>query len=550
MVIEPIGDSCFWDLIENRLKISWTGNVKPYNCQQCEKGPAYHQEVQNLSSEVKKLDDEMILVKEDEKKIISQQRNVSSSVSNENYMHFKTILEDLKVRSHNIANKRNIVAATLRKTIAKERKYQIHQKQLETCRECVINASTDLKIGECLVYRDFVNQHNEEGKKINNFVLVVLYREVEGGPLLPHNISNIIEFANDGSCDSYFVADAFIFHLKKKEQGGSGLFEPFQTIIISGDHGPHFSSAETVYHESTFYERFDKKIRVLSLCSYHAFNRCDAAGAAVKSLAQKHSQQNLALISSSDYVFAVREDGQQNAWSYEFSTVNRSNDVFDGNGTTEYIAVYHGEKLRLSDMCQLEYCFVDESGKEAYQKGIVLARPVIGQPVSNTQEFFVIDVSKDSKERGFCTNCSNLNQRPMYHGKDQKCTVQGKELHLSEGLFSRMNLYALPDPTRLHGTQLNKSQHARSNLKMGRFPCRFENCNFKSYNHKNQANAHMMGKHHEHETSDTRNEKLYTDEDARQIVAANPLEKKPKKRKVDEIVVNTKPEEVYRLLLL
>ena len=509
--------------------------MKPYNCPLCQDGPGFLIKHDKLVSEKDSIIAQQTLLENEEKKIILDQRNLKSQQeahSSENcYQQLQKSLENIKIQKNNIVIMLKNVSAIQVKAIANKNRYQNHLKQLETCRLKVIQAAEELTVGECLVYRDFVNQHNEHGKKINNFVLVVLYREVENGDLLVLNLSNIIEYAKDGSCDAYFVADVFTFHMK---QGGSGLFDRFHTIIISGDHGPHFSSAETIYHESTFYAKYKKKIRVLSLCSYHAYNRCDAAGAAVKQLARGRAKENLALISSSDYVFAVRENGQSNAWSYEFSTINRSKYVFDGNGCTDSFPVVQGQKLKLSEMCQLEYCFQDEFGNDSYQEGIVLARPIIGEPISSKQAFYVLDVSKGSKARGFCHKCSNRFQRPVYH-ETAKC-LDMDHIHVSDngGLFVTMNLNAVPDGSRLIGTQLNKAQQkASQSTKMGKFPCRFEECSYKSYNSAYNANKHMAGKHHEHESEATRKIKSYSKVEENDIKSKFE-KKKPRKRTIGE----------------
>ena len=316
-------------------------------------GPGYEPKAEKLRSEKIALEQAKKSVIEEEEENTLLQRNSAKDLSDDSKSRLQKQMEGIKERRSEIDKSLTSVTEKLRKAAVDVKKYQIHLKQLQTCRPRVIEAAEHLTIRQCLVYRDFVNQHNVQGRKINNFVLVVLYRETEGGELLTFNLSNIIEFDKKGSCDAYFVADVFTFHLKSIANGGSGLFERFDTIIISGDHGPHFSSAETVYNESTFFPLYKKKIRVLSLCSYHAFNRCDAAGAAVKSLAYQKAKENLALISAEDYAYAVREDGQGNAWSYAFDTINRSSNVFDGNGITDFIPIVDGQKLKLSDMCEL-----------------------------------------------------------------------------------------------------------------------------------------------------------------------------------------------------
>jgi hypothetical protein len=75
-----------------------------------------------------------------------------------------------------------------------------------------------LKPGECILYRDFVNQYNSDGKKVNNLVLVVMWRDKVGDPLNVKKLSNLCSDAESRSCDAYYVADVMAFHLEP--QGG------------------------------------------------------------------------------------------------------------------------------------------------------------------------------------------------------------------------------------------------------------------------------------------------------------------------------------------
>jgi hypothetical protein len=160
----------------------------------------------------------------------------------------------------------------------KTNRYKLHLQQFEKCRDYVNGIIDQLKADECLIYRDFVNLHNVRGKKINNLVFVLIERH--NGVIMRSKISNFCSDPESQSCDRDFVADVFEFHLAPKGEHGSGLFERFTKIYVSGDHGPHFASIDTIYNESRMKRRFDKDFHIVSLCSYHCYNACDAAGAA------------------------------------------------------------------------------------------------------------------------------------------------------------------------------------------------------------------------------------------------------------------------------
>ena len=115
--------------------------MRPYNCDLCVEGPGYETLVLSLSDDLTKLD-----------------------------------TNDSENRKTNLTEK-------LRKAMKRQAKYHNHLRQFETCRDEIRKVQTQLQEGECLVFRDFVNQHNAEGKKINNLVIVIMYREKNGNPL-------------------------------------------------------------------------------------------------------------------------------------------------------------------------------------------------------------------------------------------------------------------------------------------------------------------------------------------------------------------------------
>ena len=94
--------------------------------------------------------------------------------------------------------------------------------------------------------------------QVKNLVLVVLWREVEGEKLRRLVIHNVCTDKATQSCDTYYNADVMDFHMTVVGENGTGLLsrERFNNIIFVGDHGPHFSGAETVYNESCMFEKY------------------------------------------------------------------------------------------------------------------------------------------------------------------------------------------------------------------------------------------------------------------------------------------------------
>ena len=240
----PVSNKTFWRYmreLKQQGKIKWTTNYKPYGCRIHENGPEYVEELEHE----KKLTSEGVPVTSDRKKKLK----------------------------------------FLQKKVDK---YEIHLQQYEQCRPYVEKIISNLGENECLIFRDFVNQYNERGSKINNLVLVLIERIDE--VTLRSKISNFCSDVSSQSCDKDFVADVFEFHLAPKGPNGSGLLSRFNTIYISGDHGPHFSSVYTIFNESRMMTRYQKRFHIISLCSYHCYNSCDAAGAETKTVARRLSK--------------------------------------------------------------------------------------------------------------------------------------------------------------------------------------------------------------------------------------------------------------------
>jgi hypothetical protein len=88
---------------------------------------------------------------------------------------------------------------------------------------------------ECLVYRDFVNQHSWfDNTKVCNLILVVIWKEE--GQLRSMKLNNFCSDEDTGSTDPLYVRDVFDFHMKPKsvQDGHTGLLSRFKKIYISG----------------------------------------------------------------------------------------------------------------------------------------------------------------------------------------------------------------------------------------------------------------------------------------------------------------------------
>jgi hypothetical protein len=231
---------------------------------------------------------------------------------------------------------------------AKVQRYRLHIEQYEEQRPFIKELERNLAPGECVLYRDFVNQYNANGTKVANLQLVVLSRKEIGAPLTAQKISNFCSDKDTASCDAFFVADVMAFHLEPKGEHSSGLLSGFHKIYQCGDHGPHFVSRHTVLNESRFHELYGVEFENHFLCSYHAYNRCNGAGVESKRLAVQAKKARGGPIKGHDYALLVNESAYIDHVAFSYDRINRDATLFPDPKELEKIQ--HRKR-----MCQIRY---------------------------------------------------------------------------------------------------------------------------------------------------------------------------------------------------
>ena len=382
--------------------IKYTCRLKPHSCPLHDKGPVWELQLNHVNKQIA------------------------------NFQGDDSLLSRLQKRQRE-----------LRKKVAR---YQSHLKQYERCREEVKRCEENLKFGDgtCVLYRDFVNCYNEAGQKVKNLVLVKITRG-EDGDLVVEKLHNFCSDKNSG-CDAYFVADVFQHHFS---EGGSGFFDDIKHIILSGDHGPHFASIQTLWNESTFFNKYQKTIEPKFLCSYHAYNRCDGAGVCVKKEAEGAARNNCGPLSAGNFTTMMNSTNHSDTYAFTFASINRGKDVFP-------------EKLRkmpgVRKFCDISYKHADENGDIcAYTEGVVRARLVTG-----VGQYTVFDLIPRPKEWGrFCKKCAAVKQRPVYHKKENtQCLLTARAQAITVANRARRNLLVQPNPARISGPQVAQKRKA------------------------------------------------------------------------------------------
>ena len=106
-------------------------------------------------------------------------------------------------------------------------------------------------------------------------------------------------------CDSAYHATCLDFLFQRED-----LFPRGTTVFISGDHGPHFWCWDTLAYQSTVFGRYGLKLHIVGLCSYHAYNRCDAHGANIKKAARAEQLRGAGPTTPAEFAHLVSNQRQ------------------------------------------------------------------------------------------------------------------------------------------------------------------------------------------------------------------------------------------------
>jgi len=405
--IRPFSDAKFFRVVK-AAGVRYTKKNKPYNCKFHDEGPTYAPKQAALAEKLVDVDFQFTELNK-----------------------IPQLTDDQKREHAKLTKTRKDLQKQLRDLEVSIRKYQQHLKQFAKCRDSVQGIADTLLPGECLVYRDFVNQYTTDGSKMGNLMLVILYRVVEKEPLRQMKVYNFSGGKGGVRCDPYFVCDVFDFHMKPKAQGGSGVLEHFTKIYISGDHGSHFSATKTVFNESRMFEKYKKKVHVVSLCSYHCYNRCDAAGVLSKNLALTAGREGKELVTSSEYAQSVMELGSSETIGFDFKEINRSVALF---GNEKIVSSKKEIGAELRSMCEIDPEVKLQDGTFGYVRGVTKCRSV---PFEGSWQ--VIEL-REAKLRAFCRSCSASWLGPVYHDGGTECPHTSCEQdHITRGINTNAN---------------------------------------------------------------------------------------------------------------
>jgi len=246
-------------------------------------------------------------------------------------------LPELTTKAAVYTTDNKVVPPELRQLIRQHTKrynvYLLHIAQLATGRQKIKEVEESLRVGEALIFRDYVNHHDLTGKKINCLHWVVRWRTVVGGPL---HLLKIRHYCSDNmsqSCSSHYTVDVEMFHFKPGGVNNPGLFESLGIfkVIFAGDHGPHFACYDALYHEASCKRLYGIEVELMWLTSYHAYNRCDGAGAEDSTSHNADTRGGLPREGAAAWTDMTNESSDQQSWAYHFASIAQNVDTFPSN---------------------------------------------------------------------------------------------------------------------------------------------------------------------------------------------------------------------------
>jgi len=217
--------------------------------------------------------------------------------------------------------------------------YRLHLKQLKTGRAETKILEKNLKVGEVMVVRDYVNHHDHNGKHVKCLHWVLLWRDLEGAELKHLKLRHYCSDPESMMTDTYFTADVMAFHFLKKGIHNPGLFDSFHRVFFIGDHGPHFACAPTMFNESKSFLVYGKEVVLMYYTSYHAYGRADGAGAEDSVSLRQDAKSDLPRLGAKSFTDMTNMSNDRRSWAYYFPKINRDQTIFpsDVNAANKHV---------------------------------------------------------------------------------------------------------------------------------------------------------------------------------------------------------------------
>ena len=226
---KPCSEEVFWKILKDN-DIKYTTTVRPTICPIHDKGPSSERALMEALADEKRLEAEYNRTAE----LLDAQRARTQEEARQNEADDRALSACTMAVNQAKSELRQVSQKVLELT-KEVATYHKHLAQCATSRVEVEKIMDNLGPDECLVFRDFVNQHSWfDNRKVCNLILVLIWKE--DGVLRSMKLNNFCSDEDTCSTDPYFVRDVFDFHMKPKsvQLGHTGLLSRFKKIYISG----------------------------------------------------------------------------------------------------------------------------------------------------------------------------------------------------------------------------------------------------------------------------------------------------------------------------
>jgi hypothetical protein len=292
---------------------------------------------------------------------------------------------------------------------------------------------------------------------------------------------SLANFADKEACDAWFTADVFDFHLSHGDHDHQGLFDHLNMLYMCGDYGPYFSANNTILNETTFFRRYGKTLHCVFLCSYHAYNRYDAAGVVPKRLASQLKRGGAGL-SARKLTRTWSIPPYSNHVAFFFASINRNESVIP------QMRPNCRTRARRATWC------IAVNGACVREEGVVWFKMV-----SDCAVAYQLHDLLPREGKYMCEQCSNnALQTPHFHVLSTDCPRTTMPANLEKPRAA----FLAPDPSRLEGPQMATKKRPRQPKAVqgvckavGEFPCKNALCRMLHYRSAGGANRTMAKAH-------------------------------------------------------
>ena len=425
--IHPLSYNTFWKIVK-KSKVRFKRVKTPYSCETHEKAPG----IRRRKAEVEDL-------------LASAKFNAPAEFTAER----AALSEEL---------------SSLTKKVAA---IEIHERQFENQRRFIQDKEQDLLNyphsvsggNKIIVYEDFADFYNADGKKILNLVFTIVWCNANGllqrkyidnlnsDHIRAHN-KEWKEKYGKFSSNAMFVKRVWEFLLRPNEilqqlknealsepekvkllaefaklaNECGNEFEGVSDILRTGDSGGHFHNRVNAVFESSAFKRYGIKWETHTLCKRHAYSLCDAHGGAGKRAFRHSAAIGELPKEAADFARAIMHHakfGDTRAIAYtnmDMSTAEQ-----------EYAAL--SEMAGMKKACEFQYFYVDDSGEKVYTSGFSRFRTVSGDESAPWTAVHLPKVEEGKESKKVCAKCTQGRQRPVWHEKSAgNCKVQWEKV--------------------------------------------------------------------------------------------------------------------------